>query len=312
MKTTLSILLFCLMVYSSCMNSSKVQQKESWKQMGLSGYITIDGTQLNYVTQGNGKPCFVIGSSIYYSKTFSKSLLNHFKFYFVDMRWFAKNYLPVNLKEFSLQTILDDIEKVRSELKIEKIIIIGHSIHGAIAYEYAKKYPQRVSHLIMIGAPSIQSCPEQEKAIDEMWKTASAERKSIQDKNWKILAGMKNLSPSQFEIENYCLMSPKYWYNPTYDARWLWKDMTLNTDILHYLYENIFLNYNMFMNGLSVPVLTFVALGRYDFVDPYTLWNGYNNIPELTIRIFEKSGHTPQLEESQLFDNELLKWINAK
>jgi proline iminopeptidase len=66
----------------------------------------------------------------------------------------------------------------------------------------------------------------------------------------------------------------------------------------------------MFKDERSVPVPRFIALGKYDFVDPYTLWKGYDNIPGITIRIFEKSGHTPQLEESELFDKELLEWIN--
>jgi len=33
---------------------------------------------------------------------------------------------------------------------------------------------------------------------------------------------------------------------------------------------------------------------------------------DLTIRIFEKSGHTPQFEEPGVFDEELLKWLREK
>ena len=300
-------LLFLLQFSNPCHASEK--QKESENSKPQSGYVTVDGTELNYVVEGKGMPCLVIGSSIYYPRTFSKQLRNHFRFYFVDMRWFAKNYSPVDPKNFTLQMILDDIEKVRTDLKLDKINILGHSIHGAIALEYAKKHPDKVSHVIMIGSPVYQTNKKQEDAINELWETASTERKSIQNKNWKILAGMKDLSPAQFEIENYCLMSPKYWYNPNYNARWLWKDMTLNTDILFSLYDRIFSDYCMFKDGRSVPAPSFAAAGRYDFIDPYTLWNGYEDIPGLTVKIFEKSGHTPQLEESELFDKELLKWI---
>jgi proline iminopeptidase len=68
----------------------------------------------------------------------------------------------------------------------------------------------------------------------------------------------------------------------------------------------------MFKNGRNVPVPTFVSSGKYDYIDPYTLWNGHNDIPGLSIRVFEKSGHTPQLEECKLFEKELLEWINKK
>jgi proline iminopeptidase len=189
------------------------------------------------------------------------------------------------------------------------MIILGHSIHSVIAFEYAKRHPERVSHVVMIGSPAWQTNRTQEDAINNLWITASAERQKLMAENWKKLAAMKDLSPAQFDIENYCLMAPEYWYDMTYDAKWLWKDMTLNTDILHSLYDSVFRDYFIFRNGRSVPVPAFVAMGKYDYIDPYTLWEGLEDIPGLTIRLFDKSGHTPQLEESVLFDSVLLKWL---
>jgi proline iminopeptidase len=225
------------------------------------------------------------------------------------MRWFAKDYAPVKPESFTLDTILSDIDKVRSALNLEKVIVMGHSIHSVIAYEYAKKYPGRVSHVVMIGSPAYQTNKEQEDAINKIWMTASSERKKLQDANWKKLNEMKNLTQAQFDIENYCFMAPKYWYDMNYDAHWLWENMTLNTDILSSLYESVFKDYFIFRNERSVPVPVFVAMGKYDYVDPYTLWEGLDDISGLTVKIFEKSGHTPQLEESSLFDSELLKFL---
>jgi proline iminopeptidase len=304
-----SFLTVSLIFFLTSHDSLKVQQEPG--KSTYSNSIVIDGTQLNYVIEGKGKPCLVIGSSVYYPRTFSNELRNHFQFYFVDMRWFAKSYSPVRLEDFTLQTIVNDIDKIITELKLEKVIIMGHSIHGTIAFEYARKHPDKVSHIVMIGSPNYQSNQEQENAINKLWNTASDERKEIQSKNWKILAGMNNLSPAQSEIETYCLMSPKYWFDPRYDAHWLWADMTLNTDILHHLYNKIFLNYHMFKDSRKVPAPTFIALGRFDYIDPASLWNEDNNISGLTIKIFERSGHTPQLEESELFDKELVEWINT-
>lgn len=65
--------------------------------------------------------------------------------------------------------------------------------------------------------------------------------------------------------------------------------------------------------GLSTfekPV--FLALGRYDFiVAPSSSWDPIRqSFHDLTVRIFERSGHSPQYEESPLFDAELLGWIS--
>ncbi len=56
----------------------------------------------------------------------------------------------------------------------------------------------------------------------------------------------------------------------------------------------------------------FLGLGRYDFLvaPPYT-WNPIRpKFKNITVRIFEKSGHTPQYEEPELFDAELLHWLS--
>jgi proline iminopeptidase len=291
------------------MHNPAVKETEKSQPVSDTGYVEVSGTKLNWVAEGKGKPCLVIGSSIYYPRTFSKQLRDSLRFYFVDMRWFAKEYAPVKPENFTLDTILSDIEKIRSQLKLDKVIILGHSIHSVIAFEYARRHPDKVSHVVMIGSPAFQTNKEQEDAINMLWETASPDRQSLQNENWKKLAGMKDLTPAQFDIENYCLMAPKYWYDMHYDAKWLWKDMTLNTDILHSLYESVFKDYFIFRNERNVPAPVLVVMGKFDYVDPYTLWKGFEDIRRLTVKVFDKSGHTPQLEESALFDRELLGWL---
>ncbi len=51
-------------------------------------------------------------------------------------------------------------------------------------------------------------------------------------------------------------------------------------------------------------------LGRYDYFNPSCFWEEHLSfVSDFTVRIFEKSGHTPQLEESDNFDEELMKWL---
>ncbi len=134
-------LFIVLFILEGCNHGRKAQQKENSEPLVENGFIEVSGTKLNYVIEGTGKPCLVIGSSIYYPRTFSKQLRDSLRFYFVDMRWFAKEYAPVKPHDFTLDSIISDIEKVRAELKLERVIIAGHSIHSVIAFEYARKYP---------------------------------------------------------------------------------------------------------------------------------------------------------------------------
>lgn len=63
------------------------------------------------------------------------------------------------------------------------------------------------------------------------------------------------------------------------------------------------------LESLDLPVL--LAYGRFEFlVAPVHSWDPLRSkFKNLTVRIFEKSAHSPQYEEAELFDAELLKWL---
>ncbi len=43
---------------------------------------------------------------------------------------------------------------------------------------------------------------------------------------------------------------------------------------------------------------------------PEIMWSDYiNKLPTLNVYNFDKSGHYPHVEEQELFDKKLLKWI---
>jgi len=275
-----------------------------------SGQIQIDGSTLNYVIEGSGKPCLVIGSSVYYPKTFSKDLRKHLKMYFVDLKWFAKGYVPENLDEVNIQTIVEDVEEIRIKLGLKRPMIMGHSIHGTIAMEYVKKYSKEVSSLVIIGSPSQWGNVTFNKKAADLWETASDERKAIQEENWGKATELDRLTGKDKTATQYNAASPQYWYDPYYDAGWLWDGMTVHTEFTDHIFSKVFMEYDMFENCPNIPVPVFVAMGKYDYVIPYTLWeSNYKTIPDFTLVLFEKSGHTPQLEESNLFNQKLIEWI---
>jgi proline iminopeptidase len=66
----------------------------------------------------------------------------------------------------------------------------------------------------------------------------------------------------------------------------------------------------MFKDRREAPVPTLVFLGKQDFAIPPELWEKDKDVSNLNIKVLNYSGHTPQLEESENFDRELLKWLN--
>jgi pimeloyl-ACP methyl ester carboxylesterase len=57
-----------------------------------------------------------------------------------------------DVRDFSLEHYVNDLEAVIDAAGFERFALFGHSQGGAIAIEYAARYPQRVTHLVLLGA----------------------------------------------------------------------------------------------------------------------------------------------------------------
>lgn len=120
--------------------------------MVAKGTCEIDGFKLHYQIEGTGPDAIVIGSALYYSRSFSQNLRQHLRLIFVDWRGFAEITPSANLQTPTFAILLEDIDRIRQQLGIENCIIIGHSMHALLALEYAKRYSRNVSHLIMMAS----------------------------------------------------------------------------------------------------------------------------------------------------------------
>ncbi|MBD2006946.1 MULTISPECIES: alpha/beta fold hydrolase [Cyanophyceae] len=279
--------------------------------MSLTGYVYSSGFKLNYIVEGNGTPTIVVGSSLYYSRTFSKNLRNSLKLAFVAHRGFSPPYDSKDTSLFQLDSLVDDIELVRKELGFDKIIVIGHSGHAFMALEYAKKYPGNVSHVVMMCEAPCLSHEGHEAAQRYLNDSVCPERKAALAENLARLPEAIEAQPEKAFITYCLLMGPKYWFDYNYDATKLWEGVEVNMAMFDYVWGEVFRDIDITENldKLLSPVL--LALGRYDYlVPPPYMWEGVRDkFSNLTIRIFEKSGHAPQFEEPELFDQELLEWL---
>lgn len=63
------------------------------------------------------------------------------------------------------------------------------------------------------------------------------------------------------------------------------------------------------LKNFHIP--TFLAYGAFEYtVAPVESWSPIRHkFKNLTVRVFDKSAHSPQHEEAPLFDAELLRWL---
>jgi len=280
----------------------------------MRGTIPSGGFDLAYSVEGRGVPAIVIGSAVYYPRTFSQTLRTSLQLIFVDHRGFARTGKDLQPADYALDVVLDDIDLARRHFGHDKVIVIGHSGHGYMALEYAKRFPQHVSHVVMVGTGPSHSAAHHE-ASERYWQeSVCPERKAKLASDLALLPAEIEAAPEKRFITFCIRLGAKSWYDHTFDATPLWEGVHVNMPVFDHLWGEVFRDIDIRhgLGRLDAPV--FLALGRYDYlVAPYATWDPYRgSFRDLTVRVFEKSGHTPQLEESELFDVELLKWLELK
>lgn len=285
--------------------------KTAAKPQELSGTLNVEEGLFQYYIEGNGIPCVVFtGSENLGLRFYSKELKKHLKLIHAD----PQNISSEAIKTLTLDDIIDDIEKVRNALDVDKIAVLGHSAFGLLPLEYALKYPQNISHAIVTGFMPFGFTEKHKKESDKFWESdASEERKRIWKENINRLEidTTSNLTESDEFIRKYIADTPRISYDPNYDMSSIWDGIELNMNFLNHLWSllNNFDNSDSY-HKIKTPV--FVAVGRYDYFAPYYLWNDVKDkIPDLSFNLFEHGGHNPMLEEQALFDKKLIKWIET-
>ncbi|OJU79996.1 MAG: hypothetical protein BGO10_01410 [Chlamydia sp. 32-24] len=284
--------------------------------MPEAGFVEVDGFKLRYRIEGEGQTALIVGSAIYYQRSFSKQLREHLRLIFVDWRGFGEMMNSPSGSSLSLDTFIDDIEQVRKKLNIESLIMVGHSAHALLALEYAKKYPKYVSHVVMIGiSPNLS--PEMAQAAERNWQESVwPERKEVLQARIKELPDeeLQKLAPAERFVAWCIRRAPQTWYDYHFNSSSLWEGIIPNLSMLDYFYGVALrdLDITKGLENFNKPVL--LALGRFDFIlAPASVWDPIRSkFQNLTVRIFEHSGHSPHYEEASLFENELLQWIEKK
>jgi proline iminopeptidase len=277
-----------------------------------SGTVEVEGARLGYRIDGAGQPCLVVGSSIYYPRVFSQALSEQLQMVFVDLRHFGASDPSFSPDRISSDTYPEDIERVRESLGLGDVVVIGHSIHGTIALEYARRYPDHVLGVVAIASPPHRS-DEAPSPAERFWEAeGSTERKDIYARQQAELTPevAAALSPGELYVRNYVASGAKIWFDPTYDGTWLWEGTVLDAPVFARVAGELMTPYDLAQGPGEITVPVLVALGRYDYWIPYTLWEEHRHkLPRHTYAVFERSGHTPPLEEPERFNETLLAWI---
>ena len=108
----------------------------------------LNGVTLWYKVDGKTQPgeaplLFLHGGPGYNSYSFEKTigaqLQTHVQMIYLDERGSGRSERPAN-RDYSLATLVQDVEALRRSLGLPKLSVMGHSFGGTIALEYAARF----------------------------------------------------------------------------------------------------------------------------------------------------------------------------
>ena len=123
-----------------------------------------DGTVLHYEVVGKGEPVLLLaggpGFSPEYLRPIAAKLGDHHAFVLLHVRGTGKSALEkYDAETLALKNLVGDVDALRTELKAEKLVLVGHSFGGILSMMYAREHPERVAKLALVdsGGPTLRS-----------------------------------------------------------------------------------------------------------------------------------------------------------
>jgi len=122
------------------------------------GYFnSFDGTQLFYSIEGEGKPlvfCYgLVCSSLHWTYQIEHFRRSHQSVWF-DYRGHNNSETPKDLTSLNLGAMARDLGLLLDELKLDEVVLLGHSMGVNVVLELYRQQPHRVKAMVLAnGTP---------------------------------------------------------------------------------------------------------------------------------------------------------------
>lgn len=94
------------------------------------------------------------------------NLGHQFHFICYDQRGSLRSPFPDSLITFNEH--IEDVERLRKELNIDKLNLVGHSMGAVLASAYATRYPQHIRRLVLLSPAALKNpLPQDEKELQD-------------------------------------------------------------------------------------------------------------------------------------------------
>jgi epoxide hydrolase 4 len=156
-------------------------------------YADVNGLRLHYVTVGKGKLILFLHGFPEFWYQWKKQLSEFGKDYQAvapDMRGYNLSSKPVDVDQYQMKYLVNDVLALVENLGHKKFILVGHDWGGAVAWAFALYYPDYLEKLVILNAPhpgvfdhEIRQNPAQQQASQYISMFHSPQAEQILSEN---------------------------------------------------------------------------------------------------------------------------------
>ena len=265
--------------------------------------LSANGTDLFYFSIGDGIPCLVMHGGLGLDHTllhpWLDPLADRMQLTYYDHRGHGRSGRP-DSAAITFDALCADADSLRTHLGHKRVALIGHSYGGLIAIDYALRYPEQVSHLILVDCTSRLDFGEY--AASARRRGASAEQmiafsraaSCTDEEMGDIFEALFPLYFHAYRGDEYQRLASNMRYSASAFRRGV--ELAAEVDLTPRLGE------------ISVPTL--IIVGDDDFVTPVanseTLHRG---ISGSELHVIPRCGHFPFFERPEAFFSVTRTWL---
>lgn len=256
--------------------------------------------KLNYKKIGEGKALVILHGlfgSLDNWQTLGKKLGEQYAVSLLDLR--NHGHSP-HSDEWTYDLMCDDLMEFLNDNNLDKIYLLGHSLGGKVAMQFALKYPERVDKLIVADiAPKYY--PRHHEQVLTAMNAMNLEIVKSRKEAEEILANNKlDIGTRQFLLKNI-----------------FWKDESNTTLAWRFNLKAIERNIQIVGSELLVgktntlPCL-FLKGAKSNYILEEDLENARTFFPNATLQTIENAGHWLHADQPILFYEEVIRFLEGK
>lgn len=252
---------------------------------------------LNYKSYGHsGQPVIILhgllGMLDNWQTQCKRLAENHFKVYAVDQRNHGKS---PHSDTFNYEVLAEDVKNFMREHQIESAHVLGHSMGGKTAMQYALSFPDLVEKLIVVDVAPRKYASAHDEILDAMCSLKLKEFSSRQQADDAIAKRIPEFGLRQFILKNLVR---------TESGEFKWK---VNLVIIKKHYPDI--ADDITAHGTFEKPTLFVKGSKSKYIIPDDEPRIHKLFPHAKIITIQETGHWVHADKPEEFGDTVLKFL---